>query len=74
MTAASTSEKVRLDVSVDNRRCLLYGVCQHEAPETFQLRADGRLDYASAVAANEVARVLQAARLCPTQAIDVREI
>ena len=60
-----------LHVSVHNGHCHLYGVCQQEAPEVFHLRSDTRLTYDTTPASEQSARVRQAARLCPTQAITV---
>ena len=40
-----------------------------EAPETFQLRGDGRLTYRPAVPNGQVEQVIQAARVCPARAI-----
>ncbi|TFC03354.1 ferredoxin [Cryobacterium sp. MDB2-33-2] len=58
-----------LDVSVDNRQCHLYGICEQEAPEVFALGVDGRLRYSAHPAALEATATRQAARLCPMQAI-----
>jgi ferredoxin len=60
-------------VSVDNAHCQRYGICQHEAPDAFQLGEDGRLRYHSAPADDTIERVRQAARCCPTQAITLTE-
>jgi ferredoxin/DMSO/TMAO reductase YedYZ heme-binding membrane subunit len=59
-------------VSVDNQRCHRYGFCQTEAPEVFQLREDGRLQYRQHpdVALNQDVR--SAARACPMRAIELR--
>ena len=60
-------------VSVNNTHCHLYGICEQEAPEIFQLRADGRLAYQTRPGPDHVDDVRQAARLCPTQAITLKE-
>jgi ferredoxin len=56
-------------VSVDPMRCVRFGFCEHEAPQIFQLRGDGRLTYRPAVPAGHVEQVIQAARVCPARAI-----
>jgi sulfoxide reductase heme-binding subunit YedZ len=56
-------------VSVDPTRCARFGFCEHEAPEIFQLRGDGRLTYRPAVPAGQVEQVIQAVRVCPARAI-----
>jgi ferredoxin/DMSO/TMAO reductase YedYZ heme-binding membrane subunit len=56
-------------VNVDPTRCVRFGFCEHEAPEIFQLRGDGRLTYRPAVPAGQVEQVIQAARVCPARAI-----
>ena len=56
-------------VNVDPTRCVRFGFCEHEAPETFQLRGDGRLTYRPSVPDRQVEQVIQAARVCPARAI-----
>jgi len=56
-------------VNVDPTRCVRFGFCEHEAPEIFQLRGDGRLTYRPTVPDRQVEQVLQAARVCPARAI-----
>ena len=56
-------------VNVDPSRCVRFGFCEHEAPEIFQLRGDGRLTYRPAVPARQLDQVIQAARVCPARAI-----
>ncbi len=56
-------------VNVDPKRCVRFGFCEHEAPEVFQLRGDGRLTYRSSVAGGQVEPVLRAVRVCPARAI-----
>lgn len=56
-------------VSIDNNHCELYGICQQEAPEVFDLGADGRLRYDAAPGPEHTLAVRQAARCCPMQAI-----
>jgi ferredoxin len=63
----------RPTVSVDNNRCHLYAICQMEAPATFDLGHDGRLRYDDSPPEHLRPQVEQAARLCPMQAIALRE-
>ncbi len=63
----------RRTVSVDNNRCHLYAICQMEAPASFEVGRDGRLRYDMAPPTDRLGEVRQAARLCPMQAIKVRE-
>lgn len=58
-------------VSVDNHRCHRYGICEAEAPNSFELVSDGRLDYERRPSPGRSAAVLDAARSCPMQAIHV---
>jgi sulfoxide reductase heme-binding subunit YedZ len=67
-----TAKKVR--VSVDNQRCQRYGICQAESPALFQLLADGRLHYVRNPDTGDRAGAQAAARSCPTQAIQLREV
>jgi len=61
----------RLRVSVDSHRCHRYGICQAEAPGSFEITRDGRLDYDTRPSQRDRNRVLAAARGCPMQAIHV---
>lgn len=66
-TGADPGTVVR--VSVDNGHCRLYGICQQEAPDVFDLGEDGRLRYQARPTADHAPAVRQAARCCPMQAI-----
>ncbi|TFC15192.1 ferredoxin [Cryobacterium algoritolerans] len=68
-TSNARQETALVSVSVDNRHCHLYGICEQEAPEVFALGVDGRLRYSTHPAAPEAEATRQAARLCPMQAI-----
>jgi ferredoxin/predicted ferric reductase len=59
----------QVTVNVDPSRCVRFGFCEHEAPEIFQLRGDGRLTYRPSVPAGQLQSVVQAARVCPARAI-----
>ena len=67
-------DEPNLRVSVNNRRCHQYGVCEAEASNVFQLATDGRLHYETLPPAAEHDRVLMAARCCPMQAIAIEEL
>jgi sulfoxide reductase heme-binding subunit YedZ len=58
-------------VGVDPVRCGRFGFCEHEAPQVFSLRADGRLSYAASVPADQLDAVVQAMKVCPARAISV---
>lgn len=60
-------------VSVDNNRCHLYAICQMEAPASFEVGVDGRLRYDRTPSDHDLPEVRQAARLCPMQAIRLKE-
>jgi ferredoxin len=65
----TTTAAPAVKVSVDNNHCGLYGICQQEAPEVFELGVDGRLRYEAAPSTDHTPAVRQAARCCPMQAI-----
>jgi sulfoxide reductase heme-binding subunit YedZ len=58
-------------VGVDAVRCGRFGFCEHEAPEVFTLRNDGRLSYAATVPADQLDAVIRAMKVCPARAITV---
>jgi sulfoxide reductase heme-binding subunit YedZ len=60
-------------VQVDPVRCVRFGFCEQEAPETFTLRGDGQLAYHSAVGDEHLDAVVRAARACPARAIAVAQ-
>lgn len=62
-----------LRVSVDNQRCHRYGFCQTEAPDVFQLRPDGRLQYKQLPELTQNQDVRSATRACPMRAIQLHE-
>jgi ferredoxin len=63
---------VQVTVSVNNNHCRLYAICQQEAPEVFQL-ARRRLHVDPYPTEGLLDKVRTAARLCPMQAIKLRE-
>ena len=56
-------------VSVDSAKCARFGFCENEAPEVFNLLADGRLSYRVAVSMEQVNDVVRAIDVCPRRAI-----
>lgn len=62
-----------LRVSVNNRRCHRYGVCQMEAENVFALTEDGRLQFDPQPPIEEYEPARMAARMCPMQAIVIEE-
>ncbi|OZE93088.1 ferredoxin [Rhodococcus sp. 15-2388-1-1a] len=62
-------------VVVDMGKCSGLGICEAEAPDFFEIGADGQLMVLSyEVSAERRAEVEVAARACPTQAIVVEEV
>lgn len=64
---------VSVTVSVHRGHCHLYGICQQEAPDIFQLSADGRLTYDPRPDEGQRDQLYAAARACPMQAITITE-
>lgn len=58
-----------ITVDVDSRLCGRFGFCEHEAPDVFQLRGDGRLVYRASVPTHEAGAVVRAVEVCPARAI-----
>jgi len=69
---AATAVGPTVVVSIDGGHCHLYGICEAEAPEVFRL-AGSRLLYRAKPGPGQVEAVRSAARLCPMQAIHLRE-
>jgi ferredoxin/DMSO/TMAO reductase YedYZ heme-binding membrane subunit len=65
---------IEVSVDVDPVRCKRFGFCEHEAPEVFKLRTDGRLSYLAAVPADEIDGVIRAMKVCPARAIAVSQV
>lgn len=75
--SGNTSVKQRtqeITVNVDAPRCARFGFCEHEAPEVFRLRSDGRLAYRASVPADEATPVIRAAEVCPARAITLSRV
>lgn len=71
--SARRGQRHEIRISVNNRRCHRYGICEAEAGSVFQLTPDGRLRYRASPEPGEYHQVVMAARLCPMQAISIRE-
>ena len=63
-----------ITVNVNARQCARFGFCEHEAPEVFRLRSDGRLAYRAAVPPEEATPVIRAAEVCPARAITLTRV
>jgi len=63
-----------LTVNVDTRRCARFGFCEHEAPQVFRLRSDGRLSYNPSVPLEQAEAVIRAAEVCPARAIVLNQL
>ncbi len=61
-----------IQISVDDKKCHRYAICQAEAPQVFQLQGDGQLRYLRKPGAKQVAQVQAAARACPMRAIQLQ--
>jgi len=68
----TTAGEPTVVVSIDGGHCHLYGICEAEAPEVFRL-VRSRLLYRAKPGPGQVEAVRSAARLCPMQAIHLRE-
>jgi sulfoxide reductase heme-binding subunit YedZ len=67
--AARQQSVESVTVNVDPVRCARFGFCEHEAPEVFQIRGDGRLSYKASVTVDELNPVVRAVEVCPARAI-----
>jgi sulfoxide reductase heme-binding subunit YedZ len=72
--AAARASSKPVTVNVDPSHCVRFGFCEHEAPEVFQLRNDGRLTYKAQVPQDQVEAVISAAQICPARAIKLSRI
>jgi ferredoxin/DMSO/TMAO reductase YedYZ heme-binding membrane subunit len=61
-------------INVDPTRCVRFGFCEHEAPQIFSLRSDGRLAYRSSVTSDQAEQAMQAALVCPARAITLGKL
>lgn len=59
-------------VTVDDKKCHRYAICQAEAPQVFQLQGDGQLRYLRKPGSKQVPQVQAAARACPMRAIQLQ--
>ncbi|MPZ25283.1 MAG: hypothetical protein GEV12_02215 [Micromonosporaceae bacterium] len=63
-----------INVNVNAQRCARFGFCEHEAPDVFRLRGDGRLAYRASVPPAEATPVIRAAEVCPARAITLTRV
>jgi ferredoxin/DMSO/TMAO reductase YedYZ heme-binding membrane subunit len=56
-------------VQVNPVKCAKFGFCEQEAPEVFNLRADGQLAYRAVVGEKQLDQAERAVRACPARAI-----
>lgn len=63
-----------VSINVDPVRCARFGYCEHEAPDVFQIRREGRLTYKSQVPADEIDPVIRAVEVCPARAISLGRV
>jgi ferredoxin len=61
-------------VNVDPVRCERFGYCEHEAPDVFQIRREGRLTYQDRVPVDEIDPVIRAVEVCPARAISLGKL
>lgn len=73
-TGAADDARPAVRVDVDAATCRRFGFCEHEAPDVFRLRDDGRLAYRTHVPQSGSDAVLRAATACPVRAILVRPV
>lgn len=69
MGGGTDNGQPQITVNVDARRCARFGFCEHEAPEVFQLRADGRLSYRASIPDELTDAAIRAVEVCPVRAI-----
>lgn len=67
--SAARQHGQEITINVDAQRCVQFGFCEHEAPEIFTLRSDGRLAYRATVPVDDTTAVVRAAEVCPARAI-----
>lgn len=61
-------------VNVDPVRCARFGFCEHEAPDVFQIRREGRLTYRPSIKSDQLEPVIRAKEVCPARAIFLGKI
>ena len=65
-------EGFKMKIEIDLNKCQGYAQCVHEAPEIFNLNADGLAEtLAAAVTEENEQFAIAAADLCPMQAINI---
>lgn len=69
-----TRRRDEVVVAVDSARCARFGFCEHEAPDVFTLRSDGRLAYRVSVPADLAGDIVRAIDVCPRRAISLNRV
>lgn len=72
--SATRQRSQDVTVNVDAQACARFGFCEHEAPNVFRLRSDGRLAYRASVTAEDATSVIRAAQVCPARAITLTRV
>jgi sulfoxide reductase heme-binding subunit YedZ len=72
--AAGKQRSQEITVNVNAQVCARFGFCEHEAPDVFRLRGDGRLAYRASVSPLEATPVIRAAEVCPARAITLTRV
>jgi ferredoxin len=70
--AAGDPEATKMEVQVNPGKCVRFGFCEHEAPEIFNLKGDGRLGYKTTATGEQIDAVDRAMKICPARAIKVK--
>jgi ferredoxin len=70
--AAGDPEATKIEVQVNPGKCVRFGFCEHEAPEIFNLKGDGRLGYKTTATGEQIDAVDRAMKICPARAIKMK--
>ena len=62
----------KVEVQVNPGKCARFGFCEHEAPEIFNLKGDGRLGYKTTATGEQIDAVDRAMKICPARAIKMK--
>lgn len=63
-----------IEITVDMNKCQHYGQCVLEAPDTFRLNDDDKLEYNAEAPDSDLHALEAAADVCPMQAISLRRV
>jgi ferredoxin len=70
--ASGDREGEKIEVQVNPGKCVRFGFCEHEAPEIFNLKGDGRLGYKTTATGEQIDAVDRAMKICPARAIKMK--